>query len=87
MPLESIPSSLLYNDNSFFILTPHDLQILRRGRNAVGRRRKSDDCYQDATALETLVGYLYLTDLQRCQELLEWIRGEIYQTKQTDKER
>ncbi|MBD2307634.1 ribonuclease III [Chroococcidiopsis sp. FACHB-1243] len=58
-------------------LTPYlnqaELEIVRRGRNAtVGRpRRAAPEVYQQATSLETLVGYLYLSDRQRLYQLLE----------------
>ena len=57
-------------------LTPHlttsELEILRRGRNATTRKPKRVDpeIYQQATSLETLIGYLYLTDPQRLIQLL-----------------
>lgn len=53
-------------------LTPAELDWLKRGRNAAtGRPRRVDaDVYQQATSLETLVGYLYLTDLHRLIHLL-----------------
>lgn len=57
-------------------LLPHltDVEVtwLKRGRNAVANRpRRIDaDTYQQATGLETLVGYLYLTNPQRLSELL-----------------
>jgi ribonuclease-3 family protein len=45
---------------------------LRRGRNAAtaSPRRLDPEIYQQATSLETLMGYLYLTDPQRLTELL-----------------
>lgn len=58
-------------------LTPHlretELEIVRRGRNAAtGRPKRVDpEIYQQATSLETLIGYLYLTDYQRLTELLQ----------------
>ncbi|MEH2071521.1 MAG: ribonuclease III domain-containing protein [Nostoc sp.] len=58
-------------------LTPHlrdsELEIIRRGRNAAtGRPKRLDpEIYQQATSLETLIGYLYLTDYQRLTELFE----------------
>jgi ribonuclease III family protein len=58
-------------------LSPHlrsnELEIVRRGRNAANRRPKRLDpeTYQQATSLETLIGYLYLTDFQRLAELLQ----------------
>lgn len=58
-------------------LTPYlnnaELEIVRRGRNAtVGRpRRAAPEIYQQATSLEALVGYLYLSDRQRLYQLLE----------------
>lgn len=53
-------------------LTPAELDILRRGRNAVSSRPKrlAPEIYQQATSLETLMGYLYLTDPERLTELL-----------------
>jgi ribonuclease-3 family protein len=45
--------------------------IIRRGRNAVaGHNRRSDPKnYRQATGLEALVGYLYLTNPERLNEL------------------
>jgi ribonuclease-3 family protein len=53
-------------------LTSTELDILKRGRNAatVKSRRVDPDIYQQASSLETLIGYLYLTDLPRLAELL-----------------
>lgn len=54
------------------LLTAPELEILRRGRNAsTGSSRKLDpEIYSQATSLETLMGYLYLTDPQRLNQLL-----------------
>lgn len=63
-------------------LTPHlranELEIVRRGRNAASARSKRVDpeIYQQATSLETLIGYLYLTDSQRLTELLQKLQLE-----------
>ncbi len=53
-------------------LTPTELDLLKRGRNAATSRPKriDPDTYQRATSLETLIGYLYLSDLRRLMELL-----------------
>lgn len=53
-------------------LTASELEILRRGRNAAtgSSRRLDPKIYQKASSLETLVGYLYLTDPQRLTQLL-----------------
>ena len=57
-------------------LSPHlnhtELEIVRRGRNAASGRPKrvQPAVYQQATSLETLMGYLYLTDPQRLNQLL-----------------
>jgi ribonuclease III family protein len=53
-------------------LTPEELNLVKRGRNAASGRPKRIDAetYQQATGLETLVGYLYLTDPQRLFFLL-----------------
>lgn len=63
-------------------LSPHlrssELEIVRRGRNAAtGRpKRLAPEIYQQATSLETLIGYLYLTDFQRLVELLQKLNLE-----------
>ncbi|MBN3887080.1 MAG: ribonuclease III domain-containing protein [Nostoc sp.] len=63
-------------------LIPHlrdtELEIVRRGRNAAtGRpKRLNPEIYQQATSLETLIGYLYLTDYQRLTELLQILHLE-----------
>ena len=56
-------------------LTSAELDILKRGRNAAFRKPKRLDpeVYQQATSLETLIGYLYLTDPQRLNQLLGYI--------------
>lgn len=54
------------------LLTSAELDLLKRGRNAAasGPKRVDPDTYQRATSLETLIGYLYISDLQRLMELL-----------------
>lgn len=53
-------------------LTAGELELLRRGRNAATKhpRRLEPQVYQEATSLETLLGYLYVCDRQRLHELL-----------------
>jgi ribonuclease III family protein len=53
-------------------LTNTELEILKRGRNAAskGPKRLDPEIYQQATSLETLLGYLYLADPQRLMVLL-----------------
>jgi ribonuclease III family protein len=63
-------------------LTPYlrdtELEIVRRGRNAATKspKRLEREIYQQATSLETLIGYLYLTDSQRLTELLQKLQLE-----------
>lgn len=54
------------------LLTDSERDWIRRGRNSVNKspRRLSLQTYQQATGLETLLGYLYLTDTDRLQYLL-----------------
>lgn len=56
-------------------LTETEQDILRRGRNAASNRPKRLDpeIYQQATSLEALMGYLYLTNPQRLLELLSYL--------------
>jgi ribonuclease III family protein len=57
-------------------LTETECEIVRRGRNAAskGPKRVDPDIYQQATALETLFGYLYLCDPQRLVQLLSQLQ-------------
>ncbi|MBW4646907.1 MAG: ribonuclease III [Goleter apudmare HA4340-LM2] len=59
-------------------LNTNELEIVRRGRNAAtGRPKRVDpEVYQQATSLETLIGYLYLSDFQRLTELLQKLHLE-----------
>ncbi|EAZ93107.1 Mini-ribonuclease 3 [Crocosphaera chwakensis] len=56
-------------------LTTVEQDIVRRGRNAATGcpRRLQPEIYQQATSLETLIGYLYLQDTHRLHELLETV--------------
>jgi len=53
-------------------LTPQELDIIRRGRNAASKRPKrvAAAIYQQASSLESLLGYLYLANPQRLVVLL-----------------
>ncbi|NET34483.1 MAG: Mini-ribonuclease 3 [Cyanothece sp. SIO1E1] len=63
-------------------LKPHlsdpELEMIRRGRNATTKRPKRVELeiYQQATSLETLIGYLYLTDPRRLIQLLGHLQLE-----------
>lgn len=56
-------------------LTTQEREIVRRGRNAATHKPKrlSLEIYQQATGLETLIGYLYLQDPIRLTELFDKI--------------
>lgn len=66
-------------------LTTAELEISRRGRNAASKRPKrvAPEIYQRATSLETLMGYLYLTDPQRLADLLAKLNLEPTPEKST----
>jgi ribonuclease III family protein len=53
-------------------LNSTELAIVKRGRNAAaGRSKRADpEIYQQASSLETLVGYLYITDPERLTQLM-----------------
>ncbi|MEM8637870.1 MAG: ribonuclease III domain-containing protein [Cyanobacteria bacterium P01_G01_bin.54] len=59
-------------------LTPQEQDWVRRGRNATTRRppRLAAQVYQQASGFETLIGYLYLSDRARLQELFGYLWGE-----------
>jgi ribonuclease III family protein len=70
-------------DRALFVLTVEELRVVSRGRNAVSggsKRRRSDKtaakAYQEATALEALIGYVYISNPGRCAQLLAYIQHE-----------
>lgn len=60
------------------LLTATEIEIIRQGRNAAsGRSRRIDpSTYQQATSFEALIGYLYLTNPQRLDQLLQSLKLE-----------
>jgi len=73
-------SKLLTRLRGEFQLSSKELQILSRGRNAASGRnnnRRDPAAYQDSTAIEALIGYMYIADSDRCGELLQWIDNTI----------
>lgn len=68
----------LTSSNATFILRDLETSWIKRGRNAVSRRgpvRLKASVYQDASGLECLVGFLYLSDYDRCVDLLNAIQA------------
>lgn len=63
-------------------LTDAEQEILRWGRNAASNRSKRVDpkTYQQATSLETLIGYLYITDPRRLFQLLDQLNSALEAT-------
>lgn len=57
-------------------LTESELNWVRRGRNAVNKspRGLPRQVYQEASALETLLGYLYISDQERLLFLLSQLK-------------
>jgi ribonuclease-3 family protein len=69
-------SKLLLALMDTFDLLPDELLVLQRGRNSAtskSNNRKNPKAYQDATAIEALIGYLYISDKQRLQDLFNWM--------------
>ncbi len=66
----------IYLQSIYPLLTETELNWVRRGRNAVNKspRRLSRQVYQQATGLETLLGYLYITDHDRLKFLLSQLK-------------
>jgi ribonuclease-3 family protein len=65
-----------------FPLTPIEQNILARGRNANLSARKKNSggdvsVFQESTAFEALIGYTYITNNNRLQEMLHWIKLEL----------
>jgi ribonuclease-3 family protein len=58
-------------------LSEEEADIVRRARNLKLSQRRSDQAaYRLATAFEALLGYLYLTNPARLQEVLSWTLPE-----------
>lgn len=59
-------------------LSTTEAEVVRRGRNAASGcpKRLDPQTYQQATSLEALVGYLYLTNPQRLSQLLAQLNLE-----------
>jgi ribonuclease-3 family protein len=54
-------------------LTDEEADIVRRARNLkLSQRRADQAAYRLATAFEALLGYLYLTNMARLEEVLDW---------------
>lgn len=68
-------SQAAYLRNLEPFLSDAEREIIRRGRNAATGcpRRLSPELYQQATSLETLLGYLYLKNPQRLNQLLSYL--------------
>jgi len=54
-------------------LSEREADVVRRARNIKGggRRSAGQDAYRKSTAFEALIGYLYLSDSARLQEILD----------------
>lgn len=54
------------------IISEDEVDLFKRGRNASGPGRKNIDAktYHLATGFETLVGFLYLNQIERADELI-----------------
>ncbi len=61
------------------ILTPEEIEIERRARNLpipVGRRNMQHD-YRKATAFEALIGWWYIDDINRYNEMIQFIQKKL----------
>lgn len=55
------------------LINEDEMDLFKRGRNASGPGRKNMDAktYHMATGFEALIGYLYLNDLNRANQLID----------------
>ena len=60
------------------LLTEEEINIFKTGRNAKGGKSKSTDIvtYRYATGFEYLIGYLYINDKTRLNEVMKNVIGE-----------
>ena len=58
-------------DENFF--SEEEIDIIKRGRNAHSHKSKSTDIitYKKSTGFETLIGYLYLNNKNRLNEIIK----------------
>ena len=64
------------------ILNDNEIDIIKRGRNYKrGSHPKNTDIvtYKNSTGFEALIGYLYLEDKKRMEELITLILEEFYE--------
>lgn len=62
-----------------FPITSKEENVLSRGRNSKtqSRNRRNLAAYQESTAFETLLGYLFISDTKRCEQLLNWVDANL----------
>ena len=75
----SAKSQSYYLDKISEFLTEKELDIVKRGRNHKSHKApKNTDIvtYKNATGLETLIGYLYLEDKVRLDEIMKLIERD-----------
>lgn len=55
------------------LLNETEVNYFKKGRNASGPGRKNIDMttYHKSTGFESMMGYLYLTNIDRCDELID----------------
>ena len=75
--------------NSILIqpLSQEELNVCRRGRNVgknnnrtpkrLGGEAGKQNIYQDSTAWEALLGFLYIEYPQRCRQILSWVENQL----------
>lgn len=58
-------------------LTNEELEIIKNGRNQKGHKSKSSDIitYKLSTGFECLIGYLYINDKKRLDEIMQKVLG------------
>ncbi|BCX11360.1 MAG: mini-ribonuclease 3 [Thermosynechococcus sp.] len=72
-------SQARYMDFLWQHCTETERAIFRQGRNAAtdGPKRVAAKIYRQATGFEALLGYLYLSNPQRLQEIFQLLEGHI----------
>ena len=74
-PLAEYQSDLLQIVLERFPLTAREKVIVQRGKNSAavkGNKRKPME-YNNASAFEALLGFLYISNRTRCEELLNFV--------------
>jgi len=79
---KTYPKRLTYSSSSKITIAPKNIDMNQNDTTTVTSKNTDPiggvSIYQDATAFEALLGYLYMTNIDRCHELLQFVDHELH---------